>query len=109
MNTPTVAVLVSRIRVEEKLLFAALETAGARLQIVQDSDLIFHADNAHRPFAADVVLERSLSTTRGIYALRLLEQLGIPTVNRYATAATCAAAIGRALATATRSTPRRAS
>ncbi|MCS7040783.1 MAG: lysine biosynthesis protein LysX, partial [Caldilineales bacterium] len=36
------------------------------------------------------VLERSLSTARGLYALRLLEMAGIPTVNRYATAATCA-------------------
>lgn len=90
MNTPTVAVLISRIRVEEKLLFTALENAGARLKIVQDGDLVFHVDNGHRPFAADVVLERSLSTSRGLYALRLLAQVGIPTVNRYDTAVTCA-------------------
>jgi len=90
MNQPTVAILVSRIRVEEKLLMAALEAAGARLQVVRDSDLTFHVDNGHRPLSADVVLERSLSTSRGLYALRLLAQTGIPTVNHYATAATCA-------------------
>jgi len=36
-----------------------------------------------------VVLERSLSAARGLYALRILEAAGVPTVNRYATAATC--------------------
>jgi len=90
MNAPTVAILVSRIRVEEKLLFAAFENAGVTLQIVQDGDLVFHMDNGYRPFHADVVLERSLSATRGLYTLRLLEQAGIPTVNRYHTAVTCA-------------------
>ncbi len=36
-----VAVLISRIRVEEKLLLAALEAAGAAVQIVNDSELVF--------------------------------------------------------------------
>jgi [lysine-biosynthesis-protein LysW]--L-2-aminoadipate ligase len=36
-----------------------------------------------------VVLERSVSAARGIYAVRILEALGYRTVNRYATAATC--------------------
>ena len=36
-----------------------------------------------------MVLERSVSAARGIYALRILEARGYRTVNRYATAATC--------------------
>jgi [lysine-biosynthesis-protein LysW]--L-2-aminoadipate ligase len=35
------------------------------------------------------VLERSVSAARGIYAVRILEAAGYPTVNRYHTAATC--------------------
>jgi [lysine-biosynthesis-protein LysW]--L-2-aminoadipate ligase len=85
-----VAMLVSRIRVEEKLLLAALEAAGAAVQVVDDGALILRADDAGAPLDADVALERSVSTARGLYALRLLEMTGLPVVNRYATAATCA-------------------
>jgi [lysine-biosynthesis-protein LysW]--L-2-aminoadipate ligase len=98
---PTVAVIVSRIRVEEKLLLQALEAAGATVQIVNDDELVLpvitrgqpsrgsEALRSILPAPADVVLERSVSAARGIYAVRLLEAAGIPTVNRYATAATC--------------------
>jgi [lysine-biosynthesis-protein LysW]---L-2-aminoadipate ligase len=85
-----VAILVSRIRVEEKLLLAALEAAGAAVQVIGDGQLILRADDSAAPIQADVALERSVSTARGLYALRLLEMAGLPAVNRYATAATCA-------------------
>jgi [lysine-biosynthesis-protein LysW]---L-2-aminoadipate ligase len=85
-----VAVLVSRIRVEEKLLLAALEAARAEVQVVDDGELILHADDGAARLDAHVALERSVSTARGLYALRLLEMSGLPVVNRYATAATCA-------------------
>ena len=38
-----VAILVSRIRVEEKLLLASLETAGASVQVVDDGELVLEA------------------------------------------------------------------
>jgi [lysine-biosynthesis-protein LysW]--L-2-aminoadipate ligase len=85
-----VAILVSRIRVEEKLLLAALEAAGAAVQVIDDGDLILRADDGGTQLQADVALERSVSTARGLYALRVLEMAGLPVVNRYATAATCA-------------------
>jgi [lysine-biosynthesis-protein LysW]--L-2-aminoadipate ligase len=86
-----VAVIASRIRVEEKLLLAALETAGAEVVVVNDDALAMPVERAVPPQLAhaDVVLERSLSAARGIYILRLLQAAGIPTVNRYDTAATC--------------------
>ncbi len=88
-----VALVVSRIRVEEKLLLAALEASGADVQVVNDDHLVFPIGDQPQvvsPFAADVVLERSVSTARGLYALRLAEMAGVPAVNRYATASTCA-------------------
>jgi len=85
-----VAILVSRIRVEEKLLLASLEAAGASVKVVDDGELILRADDCAPALDADVALERSVSTARGLYALRLLEMTGLPVVNRYATAATCA-------------------
>jgi len=101
-----IAVLLSRIRVEEKLLLTALEAAGAEVQVIDDGQVVMplagpgglergngHLDPATpagQLRAADVVLERSLSASRGLYILRLLEVAGIPAINRYATAATCA-------------------
>lgn len=119
MTSPVrVAVLVSRIRVEEKLLLTALEAAGAEVRVVNDDDVILPVTSPQTPplagdgkstppslrgkgegglgeqsnggmGEADVVLERSVSAARGIYALRILEAHGYRTVNRYATAATC--------------------
>ncbi len=85
-----VGVLVSRIRVEEKLLLAELEAAGAAVRIVNDGDLVFALGEHQPPHDVDVVLERSVSTARGLYALRLFERAGLPTVNSYRTASTCA-------------------
>jgi [lysine-biosynthesis-protein LysW]--L-2-aminoadipate ligase len=101
-----IAVLLSRIRVEEKLLLTALEAAGAEVQVIDDGQVVMplaapgglergngHLDPATpagQLRAADVVLERSLSASRGLYILRLLEVAGIPAINRYATASTCA-------------------
>jgi [lysine-biosynthesis-protein LysW]--L-2-aminoadipate ligase len=84
------ALLVSRIRVEEKLLLRALEDTGAAVQLVRDGDLVFAPDADAFPIQADVLVERSVSTSRGLYALRMAEQAGLPTVNRYATASVCA-------------------
>jgi [lysine-biosynthesis-protein LysW]--L-2-aminoadipate ligase len=86
-----VAVIASRIRVEEKLLLASLEAAGADVSVVNDDELTIPVDRGVPPqlAGADVVLERSLSAARGIYILRLLQATGVPTVNRYDTAATC--------------------
>ncbi len=36
-----------------------------------------------------IILERSLSQSRGMHLLHALESLGVPTLNRYAVAATC--------------------
>ncbi len=109
----SVAMIVSRIRVEEKLLLAALEATGAAVQLVNDDELVLPVEATSPPTPllpgegrtlppfpgrergaggvgdADVVLERSVSAARGIYALRLLAAAGIPTVNPYRTAATC--------------------
>ncbi len=93
-----VAVLVSRIRVEEKLLLSALEAGGAAVQVVNDDELVLpvvdlppslRAARGRGIGEADVVLERSVSAARGIYAVRILESLGYRTINRYATASTC--------------------
>ena len=60
-----VAMLVSRIRVEEKLLLTALEAAGADVRLLDDGALVFAVEQPRRGLDVDVVLERSVSTARG--------------------------------------------
>jgi len=57
--------------------------------VINDDELILPVVGSKPALDADVVMERSVSAARGIYALRILEARGYRTVNRYATAATC--------------------
>jgi [lysine-biosynthesis-protein LysW]--L-2-aminoadipate ligase len=80
--------LCSRMRVEEKLLRDALVHRGIEVEIVDDRELTLKLAQPVRRW--DVVLERSLSQTRGLAALRVLESWDVLTVNRYSVTAVCA-------------------
>jgi [lysine-biosynthesis-protein LysW]--L-2-aminoadipate ligase len=80
-------VLVSRIRVEEKLLFEELSKRGIEFDRIYDNEIIFRLEE--KPFDYDVILERSLHHGRALYALKVLNDWGIPTVNTYEVAQTC--------------------
>jgi [lysine-biosynthesis-protein LysW]--L-2-aminoadipate ligase len=82
-----IGMLCSRIRVEEKLLRDALVRRGIDVEVIDDRDLTFRLDQPIRRW--DVVLERGISQTRGLAALRILESWGVPTVNRCAVAELC--------------------
>ncbi len=84
------AILTSRIRVEEKLLIRALEQRAIAFDIIDDGELLFdltHPDERWRAY--DAVLCRSLSQSRGLAVLYLLEHQGIPVYNSAAVTTTC--------------------
>ncbi len=74
-----IGILCSRVRVEEKLLRDALVRQGAEVELVDDRDLTLDISRAQRPW--DVIVERSLSQTHGLAALRVFVDWGVPTVN----------------------------
>jgi [lysine-biosynthesis-protein LysW]--L-2-aminoadipate ligase len=83
-----VAILLSRVRVEEKLLLAAFEAAGQEVDIVDDREVVFDLhQNNWKDY--NVVVERCVNHSRALYALRILNDWGIPTVNRYEVASVC--------------------
>jgi [lysine-biosynthesis-protein LysW]---L-2-aminoadipate ligase len=82
-------VLYSRVRVEEKWIFAAMEKRGIDYERLDDRAISFDLDNPEPWLAFDAVLERSISYTSGLYALRLLNAFGVPTVNTAAVAEIC--------------------
>ena len=102
------AVLYSRLRVEEKWIFAALDKCGTPYDRLNDGEVSFDVDDPGAWNTYSAVLVRSLSTSRGLYAAQQLNAWGIPTVNSYAVSTICAdkAATSAALASAGVPTPR---
>ncbi len=84
-----IGVLYSRVRVEEKWIFAALERRGLEYDRLDDRQVSFQLDQPEKWKEYDAILERSISYTSGLYALQVLNAWGIPTVNTAAVAATC--------------------
>ena len=84
-----VGVLYSRVRVEEKWIFEALENRGVDYDRIDDRQIGLELNEPGRWLAYDVVLERSLSYKNGLYTTRVLNAWGIPTVNMARVAETC--------------------
>jgi [lysine-biosynthesis-protein LysW]---L-2-aminoadipate ligase len=82
-----IGILCSRIRAEEKLLFDALQRRGLNFDKIDDREIVFEV--GAEPPRYDVILERCLHHSRALYALRILNQWGVPTVNSYDVALTC--------------------
>ena len=88
MGTPVnVAILMSRVRVEEKLLMEELTKRGANLSKIDDRNLKLDLDLPS--IDADVVLERCINHLRALYSLKILNDWGVPTVNTWDVANTC--------------------
>jgi [lysine-biosynthesis-protein LysW]--L-2-aminoadipate ligase len=98
-----VGILCSRIRVEEKLLFAEFEKLGVSPIRFDEREMVMQI-GAFTP-EIDVLLERTVSTSAGLVAVQLFEAAGIPTVNTYATASVCADKIRTTLALAAQDIP----
>ncbi len=86
--TVKIGVLCSRVRVEEKMIFAALRERGVDYDRVDPRRLAFQLGGAGLE-KYDAVLVRCLSHSRAYYLTRWLEGLGVPTVSPHRTVATC--------------------
>lgn len=108
-----IAVLVTHIRPEEKLLIAAFQALGVEPDVILDRELHFDINRGAEQLAPNgvawnayaLVMERCVSTSRGLYAAAILNAWGIPTINRYTTAAVCADKLMTSLALAQHNVP----
>ena len=88
MSSPTVGVLLSRVRVEEKLLLEELESRHVATKVLDDREIVFELER--RPdLGVDVVLERCIQHSRALYSLWVFGIWGIPTVNTFEVADVC--------------------
>jgi [lysine-biosynthesis-protein LysW]--L-2-aminoadipate ligase len=81
------AVYLSRMRIEEKLLFEEFKRRGLAYDRINERELIM--DFEQKAFDYDAILERCIGHYRSLNALRLFALWGIRTVNTYHVAETC--------------------
>jgi len=81
--------LYSRVRVEEKLLLEGLDKRGIAYDLLDDREMVFRVTEAKQRPAYDVVLERCINQSHALYALRVLNDWGVPTVNRFEVVSNC--------------------
>ena len=85
-----VGVLLSRVRVEEKLLFDEFERRRVPITRIDDREVVFDLGRLPDTIAGcDIVIERCINHSRALYGLKLLNDAGMPTVNTYRVADTC--------------------
>lgn len=84
-----VALLYSRIRVEERLLLDDLAKKGIEHEAVDVRTGVWDIHNAGGWSRFDVALERCISQTQAVTAVRMLEAYGIPCVNPSRVIETC--------------------
>lgn len=85
-----IALLMSRVRVEEKWLMQSMDERGLAYDRIDDGEAVFDLATGPGTWASyDVVLIRSLSYARGLYAAQVLETWGVPTINSASVIATC--------------------
>jgi [lysine-biosynthesis-protein LysW]---L-2-aminoadipate ligase len=84
------AILTSRVRVEEKLLIEALRQRAITFDIIDDAELLLDLSRPDERWQAyDAVLCRSMSQTRALAVLHILEHWGVRVYNSATVTATC--------------------
>jgi len=84
----TVGLLHTGIRGDEKLLIKSAKPQKVKLEIFDLRKLALDPNNLEQ-FGVDIMLDRCVSTSKGIQATRFFEEVGIPIVNRFAVASLC--------------------
>lgn len=84
-----IGVLYSRVRAEEKLLFEAMDARGIPYDKIDDREAQFDLSHPGAWRDYDVILERCINHSRALYALKILNDWGVPTVNTAYVADVC--------------------
>ncbi|MFW5983713.1 MAG: lysine biosynthesis protein LysX [Halobacteria archaeon] len=98
----TVGFLCSRVRKDEKLLLGELrDRSGVEVERIDPREASFGLDATDGDPATDeldVVVDRAMSYSRGLYAARFYESYGVPVVNTFDVARVCGDKVETSLA-----------
>ena len=75
----SIGVFCTIVRPEEKAILRAAEARGVRAERIDDAEVTFPLERP--PGLPDVVLNRSVSHTRSVYATRCYDHYGVRTIN----------------------------
>jgi len=84
-----VGMLLSRVRVEEKLLVQAFRAHGVEPALIDDRKLILELHDSSPMAGYDVVVERCINHSRALSTLEQLNAWGVKTVNSAHVASVC--------------------
>ena len=93
-----VVMLHSRVCVEERMLLDAMERRGVACDVIDVRNEVFDLSDAGRWAEVDLVLDRSLSLTSSLAAVRILETIGVRCVNPSRTTEICSDKLQTSLA-----------
>lgn len=93
-----IALLHSRIRVEERLLAEEFAARGVDTELIDVRPLVFDIHEPGPWARFDVAVERCISQTQAVNVTRLLESYGVETVNRSAVIDVCGDKLSTSLA-----------
>jgi [lysine-biosynthesis-protein LysW]--L-2-aminoadipate ligase len=93
-----IGVLYSRVRVEEKLILQEFDRRGIDYDMVDVEKISFNLHDKAWAMKYDVFLERCVSHSQAMAALRILEAWGIPTVNPFEVGEVCGDKLNTSLA-----------
>lgn len=83
-----IGMLYSRVRLDEKFLLEEFRNRGIEVERMDTRCAIFNITNFEK-MDYDVILEREISHLKALYSLKVLNEMGVKTVNTYHTANTC--------------------
>lgn len=83
-----IGVICSRVRPEEKLLFNAIRKKSHELVQIDDRELVFDLHKTPK-LNADIILDRCINYSRSSHIMKILNNRGINTVNRYEVIKVC--------------------
>lgn len=84
-----IGMLLSRVRVEERLLIEALKSKGQSVDLIDDRKLVVDMAGNGSLQSYDVIVERCINHSRALYTLEMLNAWGVPTVNSAHVATVC--------------------
>ena len=80
-------ILYERIRKDEKALITEAESRGHEVILINDKEIFFKLEK--NELNVDIVLERCISHSRAYYAMKILNEQGISTINSSKAADIC--------------------
>jgi len=84
-----IGVMCSRVRVEEKMLFTALQERGVDYDRIDPREVVFELVGGNGLDRYDAVLVRCLSHSQAYYITRWLESVGMSAISPHRVVATC--------------------